>query len=90
MYHSGVTLLGIFSRGFSDSVKSPVPCLFALFQTIIFGLIVHNKSSKVARAHAHFKPATQAKTFSVFEIVRVHDQTTFRWFGVIPTPYHRW
>ena len=35
------------------------------------------------RSHAHFKSVTQAKPFSGFKIVSMHDQNFFRGFGVI-------
>ena len=64
----------------------PLPCLCVLFQPITFGLVVPNKSTKVVRARAHFKPVTESKPFLVLNIFWVRDQNSFRGFRSYPRP----
>ena len=85
MYHHDVTYLVIFTCDFADRVNVLLLFLFTIFQKTTFGIFVPNKAAEVAHTCAHFKPMTQAKTFSVFEIVLVQNQNNFRSIGVIPT-----
>ena len=50
----------------------------------MFGLVVPDKTTKVTRVSAHLKSVMRAKSFSGFNIIRVHDQNNFLGFGIIP------
>ena len=52
----------------------------------MFGIVVPDKTSKIMRAHAHFKSVTQAKPFSGFKIVLMHDHNFLEGLGQYPRP----
>ena len=76
--------MGIFTCYFSDRANVPFPYQRTLFEPIMFGLVLLDKTSKVMRASAHLKPVTQEKLFSSFNIILMHNQNTFRGFRAIP------
>ena len=84
MYHCGVTLLGIFTRGFADRVDIPLPHHQKLPQPIAFGLDVTNATPNITCARAHPKSVTCAKHFNRLEILRAYDQHALGQFGAIP------
>ena len=83
VYYCGVTLLGIFPRGFSDRAKILLPHQRALCQPISFVIVVPDIIAKIMRAYAHLKPVTCAEQFSGLNILWMHYQYAFLWFGIL-------
>ena len=84
-YHHGVTLLGIFSRSFSDRANVLLPRQRTLSGTIALGLIFPDVTPKRTRARAHLKSMTCAKHFPHLNIIWMHDQYAFGQFRIIST-----
>ena len=82
-YHSSVTLLGIFPRGFADRVDILLPRQRTLSQPITFGLVNPNVTPQITCAHAHPKFMTFSGHLSSLKILREYDQYALGWFGVI-------
>ena len=53
----------------------------------MFRLVIPDKTPKITGASEKLKSVTQAKHFSEFKIIRVHDQNAVRGFGVITTTW---
>ena len=64
-----------------DGLLSRLP---TLFQSFTFGPVIPDKTAKIMRTFADLKPMTQAKTFSGFNILRMHVQNAFLGSEVIP------
>ena len=82
--HRGVNFPGIFTRRFSERSNILFPLQRTILQTITFGTILPDKTSKIPRASENLKFVMQAKPFSVFEIILVHDQNSFEGLGWYP------
>ena len=78
MYNCSVNFLDIFPHGFSDPVDFPISCLYTLLQIITFGTDIPDKIVTITRGRVHFKYVIQAKPFSGFDVVGIHNQTAFR------------
>ena len=83
-YHCSINFLGIFHYSFADIDYVSLPCLCTFVQPITIGLAIPDKTAKITHTSSNLKPMTQAKHFSGFKIIRVHDQNYFRGFRVIP------
>ena len=74
------------SPRFSDRDNDILPRQCTISQKIVFGLVVPNITPEIKRAGTHLKPVTRAKQFSGLEILWMHDQYDFGWFGMISMP----
>ena len=83
MYHCVVTLLGIFTRGFSDCVNVLLPRQLTISQPISLGLVVPNVTQTIMCARAQLKSVTCAETISGLDMIRIHNQYAIGRFGVI-------
>ena len=67
----------MFTRGFADGANIFLPRLCTLFQSITFGLVAPDITSKITRACAHLRLMTQDKQFYDFDILQMHNQYAF-------------
>ena len=86
MYQCGVTLLGIFTRGFSDRVDFFLPRQRTPSQPIIFGLVVPYVNLNITCALAYLESKTYLELFSGLEILCMYDQYALGRFGIISAP----
>ena len=76
-YHCGITLLGIFTRGFTDRVHIIPPRHCTLSQPILFGLVVTNVTPSYAL------PCLELKYFSFVDITGFRSPSLYFLTGII-------
>ena len=80
-YHHSVTFMGIFPCSFSDCMDFPLPRLCTLFQPITFVLVIPDKPPRIMYTCTHLKSINQAKPFSSFKIIQMHNQSLLQGLG---------
>ena len=76
---------GYISPPFWWLYKTFLPLRRSIFEPIIFGFIIPNKTTHIVHTHANLKPVTQDKIFTGWNIIWVHNQNAFWRFMVIST-----
>ena len=79
--HHGVTFLEIFNYRFSDRTNIIFPLQHTILHQIVFGIFIPNKTAKITKASVNLKTMTQAKQFTGFKIIWVHNHNHFGGFG---------